>query len=138
MRCCKLTVALSSADLDEGVIRWDYGQPYMIRQRASDGFCVHNDPATHGCTVHAQRPLVCRKYDCRDDARVWIDYDKRIPAPLDAAVDVAKKEFDLMDRVQRRLLSIVGESTAINDVYPDADPTTGPTPAPGRRLYPRR
>ena len=36
-RCCKLTFSLSSADLDEGVIRWDYGQPYLIRQRASDG-----------------------------------------------------------------------------------------------------
>jgi Fe-S-cluster containining protein len=137
-RCCRMTFALSTLDLDEGVIRWDYGQPYMIRQRASDGFCVHNDPATKGCTVHAQRPLVCRKYDCRDDARVWIDYEQRIPAPLDAAVEVAKKEFDLMDRVQRRLLSVVGESNAINHVYPDDDPTTGPPPAPGRRMYRRR
>ena len=35
-RCCTLSFALSTADLDEGVIRWDYGQPYLIRQRASE------------------------------------------------------------------------------------------------------
>src|SRR5262249_18308276 len=43
-RCCRFSFGLSTEDLDEGVIRWDYGQPYLIRQRASDGFCVHNDP----------------------------------------------------------------------------------------------
>jgi len=59
-RCCQLTFCLSTQDLDEGVIRFDYGQPYLIRQRASDSYCVHNDPATHGCTVHTHRPRVCR------------------------------------------------------------------------------
>src|SRR5215831_11364771 len=29
-RCCKLTFALSFQDLDEGVVRWEYGMPYMI------------------------------------------------------------------------------------------------------------
>src|SRR5215510_4015871 len=51
-RCCQLSFALSTEDLDEGVIRWDYGQPYLIRQRASDGYCVHNHPDSHACTVH--------------------------------------------------------------------------------------
>jgi hypothetical protein len=25
---------------------------------------------------------VCRKYDCRHDQRIWIDFEARIPAPL--------------------------------------------------------
>ncbi|MBL0219994.1 MAG: YkgJ family cysteine cluster protein [Myxococcales bacterium] len=41
----------------------------MIRQRASDEYCVHNDPETHHCTVHSARPRVCRTYHCRDDKR---------------------------------------------------------------------
>jgi Fe-S-cluster containining protein len=127
---------LSSVDLDEGVIRWDYGQPYMIRQRASDGFCVHNDPTTHGCTVHAQRPAACRRYDCRKDERVWIDYERRIPAPLgtpgDGLHDV--ESFDLMERVKMRAAAEAIESNAVSRVYADDEPHEGPalTPRPPR------
>ena len=42
---------------------------------------MHNDPATHFCTVHAHRPRPCRVYDYSADARIWIDYAQRIPAP---------------------------------------------------------
>ena len=77
-RCCKLSFPLSTQDLDEGVIRWDYGEPYLIRQRASDGYCVHNGAGS--CTVHAQRPMICRTYTCKDDKRIWADFDARILA----------------------------------------------------------
>lgn len=80
-RCCTFAFFLSKQDLDEGVARWDYGNPYWIRQ-GPDGYCVHSDSATRACTIHAQRPHVCRRYDCRRDQRVWIDFDARIPAPL--------------------------------------------------------
>ncbi len=136
--CCKLDFPLSTQDLDEGVIRWDYGVPYMIRQRASDGFCVHNDPTTHGCTVHAQRPHICRKYDCRTDARVWLDYEKRIPTPSDAEIPDRDKPFDLGERVRRRANALFAEKTAIAYSWPEEEPATGPTPAPGSRLNPRR
>ena len=136
-RCCRMGFPLSTADLDEGVIRWDYGQPYMIRQRATDGFCVHNDPTTHGCTVHAQRPLVCRKYDCREDVRVWIDYEKRIPAPNDGR-DRGQKEFDLMERVRKRHEAMIVENNALVQVYPDDAPHTGPTLPPETRLFRKR
>lgn len=78
-RCCTLTFPLSFQDLDEGVVRWDYSRPYSIRHR-EDGYCVHQSP-THGCTVYDQRPAVCRTYDCRNDKRIWIDFENRIPAP---------------------------------------------------------
>lgn len=136
-RCCRMGFPLSSIDLDEGVIRWDYGQPYMIRQRATDGFCVHNDPDTHGCTVHAQRPLVCRKYDCREDVRVWIDYEQRIPAPLDVP-DRGQKSFDLMERVRKRHEAMILENNSLVQVYPDGEPRVGPAPALGTRLNVKR
>ncbi|MBK9032770.1 MAG: YkgJ family cysteine cluster protein [Myxococcales bacterium] len=80
-RCCKMSFPLSAQDLDEGVVRWRYDQPYVIRQRA-DGYCAHNDPATHGCGVYQHRPATCRSYDCRRDPRVWLDWDNKVPAPL--------------------------------------------------------
>ena len=81
-RCCSFKFFLSKQDLDEGAARWDYGNPYWIKQ-APDGFCVHSDPQTRGCAIHARRPHVCRQYDCRSDQRVWIDFEKRIPAPME-------------------------------------------------------
>lgn len=78
-RCCTFVFPLSSQDLDERVVRWDYGRPYQIGRR-SDGYCVHNQAGTCGCAVYEQRPAICRTYDCRQDARIWLDFEKRIPA----------------------------------------------------------
>ncbi|MGD0003980.1 MAG: YkgJ family cysteine cluster protein [Anaerolineaceae bacterium] len=80
-RCCTFKFFLTKQDLDEGVARWDYGNPYWIKQ-AADGYCIHSDPQTRACTIHGKRPHVCRQYDCRRDKRIWIDFEKRIPAPM--------------------------------------------------------
>ncbi len=111
-RCCTLTFPLSSQDLDEGIIRWDYGQPYMIRQRASDGYCVHNAPDTHGCTVHANRPLTCRRYDCRDDKRIWADFENRVVA-APGSENPASPPFDLMDRATKYTQAMQMERDAL-------------------------
>lgn len=79
-RCCTLALTLSFQDLDEGVVEWDYGLPYVVRKRP-DGMCVHNDAATRACTVYDKRPASCRRYDCRGDKRIWLDFEKRLPAP---------------------------------------------------------
>jgi Fe-S-cluster containining protein len=78
-RCCTLVFPLSAQDLDERVVRWDYGRPYQIARR-DDGYCVHNEPGTCHCSVYAQRPAICRGYDCRRDPRIWVDFEQRIPA----------------------------------------------------------
>ena len=78
--CCRLSFYLSKQDLGEGVVRWDVTRPYGILQR-EDGWCHHCDPVTKRCHVHEQRPLVCRGYDCREDARIWEDFEKAIPNP---------------------------------------------------------
>jgi Fe-S-cluster containining protein len=135
-RCCRLMFALSTQDLDEGVIRWDYGRPYMIRQRASDGYCVHNDPDRHGCTAYQHRPSVCRRYDCRQDARVWEDYERRIPAPLQATSpltpdDGVKRERPAPDmemlayKAHTRQIALTYESMAVHDTYSDVAPARG-------------
>jgi Fe-S-cluster containining protein len=138
-RCCMLSFALSTEDLDEGVIRWDYGQPYLIRQRASDGYCVHNHPDGHACTVHAQRPRVCRSYDCRKDARIWVDYEQRIPAPFAVGAFYDRgmgNDFELLERAKRRALAIRREAVAISETYADAAPRPGPKPEPAPKPDP--
>jgi Fe-S-cluster containining protein len=128
-RCCTFSFPLSTQDLDEGVIRWDYGQPYLIRQRESDGYCVHSDPDRHTCSVHAHRPRVCRLYDCRDDKRIWIDYEHRIPNPGPTPKE-PETGFDLLERARRRAAAALAEKKAISNTFADAGPTRGPKPTP--------
>jgi hypothetical protein len=81
-RCCAFTVELTSQDLDESVVRWDLGRPYLLLQ-GEDGYCTHLDRANDGgCTIYAQRPATCRTFDCRYDTRIWLDWEKRTPAPM--------------------------------------------------------
>jgi len=127
-RCCAMRFSLSTQDLDEGIIRWDYGQPYVIRQRGSDGYCVHNDPDTRFCTVREARPRVCRSYDCRDDARVWLDYEARIPAPLTSEPSEEPVTFDLLARARTRTTAVMVEHLGLGATYPDQEPKRGPKP----------
>jgi Fe-S-cluster containining protein len=78
--CCRLDFHLSRQDLHEGVVKWDVGRPYHIRRRA-DGWCHHSEKSTKRCRIHEERPLTCRQYDCRNDARIWEDFEQAIPSP---------------------------------------------------------
>jgi Fe-S-cluster containining protein len=78
--CCRLNFALSRQDIEEGIVRWDLGRPYMIAQDA-DGYCRHLDRGAHCCTVYANRPVPCRAYDCRKDKRIWLDFENKIVNP---------------------------------------------------------
>ena len=133
-KCCTLTFSLSSQDLDEGVIRWDYGRPYLIRQRASDGYCVHNDPETRFCSVRDARPRVCRRYDCRTDKRIWEDYEARIPAkpatPAPGTAETVEQmtTFDLLSRARTRTTAVMVEHLNMRMTYPELDPQRGPKP----------
>jgi hypothetical protein len=83
-RCCRLSFPLSFQDLDEGVVKWEYRKPYVIKHR-EDGYCVHNT-AHRGCSVYTHRPAVCGRYDCGNATRIGIDFETGIPArgPADA------------------------------------------------------
>jgi Fe-S-cluster containining protein len=75
--CCRLPFALSKQDVQEGIVKWDLGQPYM-NARDADGYCTHLDKCTGRCSVYARRPIPCRGYDCRKDQRIWLDFEKRL------------------------------------------------------------
>jgi hypothetical protein len=77
--CCRLPFALSREDVQEGIVRWDLGQPYFVAQRP-DGCCVHLGDDRR-CTVYDQRPVPCRGYDCRKDNRIWLDFENRVVNP---------------------------------------------------------
>ncbi|RPJ83103.1 MAG: YkgJ family cysteine cluster protein [Acidobacteria bacterium] len=78
--CCRLAFALSRQDVEEGIVRWDFTHPYMIARRPN-GYCQHLDQTRLSCTVHLHRPLPCRAYDCRNDKRIWEDFEKKIVSP---------------------------------------------------------
>ena len=114
-KCCTLHFSLSSQDLDEGVIRWDYGEPYVIRQRFDDGYCVHNEKGC--CSVYEQRPRPCRIYDCRTDQRIWADFDRRILAedsPFARREDAEAKPVDYPERVRIRQVTMAMEGFSLS------------------------
>jgi Fe-S-cluster containining protein len=78
--CCRLRFALSRQDVEEGIVQWDFRHPYFIAS-SEDGYCHHLDRTTSGCSIHANRPVPCRAYDCRRDQRIWSDFEQRIVSP---------------------------------------------------------
>jgi Fe-S-cluster containining protein len=78
--CCKLSFALARQDIEEGIVKWDLGHPYMIAKEG-DGYCVRLDKTTYKCKVWEKRPVPCRAFDCRNDKRIWLDFEKMIVNP---------------------------------------------------------
>jgi Fe-S-cluster containining protein len=123
-RCCRLTFPLSFQDLEEGGIQWNYARPYRIRQ-GDDGYCVHSEGATRRCALYQRRPAVCRSYDCRKDPRIWVDFERRIPA-LEDAIRPPVRLYDI-----RRP---PGDGASRMDESPEAAEPAGslePEPPPG-------
>jgi Fe-S-cluster containining protein len=89
--CCKLRFRLSHEDVEESVVRWNPRQPYHIEQ-GRDGACVHLDCMSRGCSIYTQRPLPCRAYDCRNDERIWLDFENRVINP--AILEPGWPEYD--------------------------------------------
>jgi len=94
--CCRLPFALSRQDVREGIVHWDLGQPYLI-EHEQDGYCTHMDRGTCACTIYPHRPVPCRGFDCRQDQRIWLDFEQRIPNP---AIEEADWPYSLLDEAQ--------------------------------------
>lgn len=93
--CCKLPFALSRQDVEEGVVRWEFGRPYMIAHD-SDGYCVHLDKQTYQCSVHDKRPVPCQGFDCRDNEKwkVWDDFaDKQLNPKFEETIKESNDNF---------------------------------------------
>jgi len=78
--CCRLSFALSVQDLEEGTVKWNFAQPYLIRHD-DDGYCHHVERETKRCHIYESRPVVCRAYDCRKDKRIWADFENKLVSP---------------------------------------------------------
>ncbi len=77
--CCSMAYPLTMQDIKEG-IRWSLGRPFL-NARGQDGYCVHWEHSNCRCSIYEQRPAVCREYSCRQDSRIWLDFDKMILNP---------------------------------------------------------
>ena len=76
--CCKMSFALSRQDIEEGIVKWELGHPYMIAKK-EDGYCVHLEKTTYTCKIRKNRPVPpCRAFDCRNDKRIWLDFENMI------------------------------------------------------------
>jgi len=73
--CCKLDFALTRGEVLAGRVQWDLARPFFVG-RAANGYCVHNDRRTGGCTVYADRPAICRGWSCANDPRIWKDFER--------------------------------------------------------------
>ena len=66
--CCTLTFALTRDEVQKGIIKHNPEKPFFISKN-TEGYCTHLDPNSMECTVWNDRPLRCRRYDCREDNR---------------------------------------------------------------------
>jgi len=89
-RCCGFEIRLSKQDLREGKLEWQIEKPYYLA-RDRTGYCVYQNKDSGLCGNYEHRPATCRRYDCREDKRVWIDFEKMIPAPMPAELVTIKR-----------------------------------------------
>src|SRR5829696_5978976 len=78
--CCTLRFPLSRQDVEEGLARWDFGRPYWNLTDGT-GYCVHCAPGKRHCKIYENRPAPCRLYDCREDKRIWADFENMVVNP---------------------------------------------------------
>jgi Fe-S-cluster containining protein len=89
-RCCSFGVVLQRSDVEEGELEWDIDKPYRLA-RDPDGYCRHLGREDGWCQRYEHRPATCRRYSCKEDRRVWIDFEARIPAPLPSTLIPLKR-----------------------------------------------
>lgn len=85
-RCCSYSVTLSPQDVAEAKLKWELYEPYRLAKDRTTGYCRYVR-ADASCSVYEDRPATCRLYDCREDQRVWLDWENKIPAPMERGAE---------------------------------------------------
>lgn len=67
--CCSFQFALTKEEVKKGHLAHDQSRPFFIAKDA-DGYCGHIERNTLRCTVWSERPLRCRRYDCKKDPQI--------------------------------------------------------------------
>lgn len=57
--CCKMSFALSRQDIEECIVKWDLGHPYMIA-KDENRYCAHLEKTGCACSIWKNRPVPCR------------------------------------------------------------------------------
>lgn len=71
--CCRIfRVNLTAEEVRHGIVEWNPARPYTIRFNKAG--CCHLG-TSGSCTVYAERPRVCSTYSCRNDVRIWEDFE---------------------------------------------------------------
>ena len=68
-KCCTFHFALTKEEVKKGHLKHNPARPFFIA-RDDDGYCPHLDRSSLRCTVWSDRPLRCRRYDCKEDPQV--------------------------------------------------------------------
>ena len=131
--CCRLhTMPLTPQEVESDAYDWDPKRPYSLR-KVREG-CAHLKPGTCVCSVHASRPGACAAYSCENDARIWEDFEKKIPnrelekwlAPLQVSVTLDQTASPAPPAPTRTAEA----RTAGPAPAPSAAPAPEPAPAP--------
>lgn len=78
--CCRIfPVHLTAREVHSNLYRWNPKQPYSLRKNRLG--CIHLEAGTCRCNIYAERPQICQSYSCREDKRVWQDFDRMILNP---------------------------------------------------------
>lgn len=67
-KCCTLQFALTKEEVQKGHLKHNPSRPFFIA-RDVDGYCPHLERNSLRCNVWSERPLRCRRYDCRNDSQ---------------------------------------------------------------------
>lgn len=67
--CCTFQFALTKEEVRKGHVKHNPSRPFFIA-RDADGYCPHLERNTLRCVVWSERPLRCRRYDCKEDPHV--------------------------------------------------------------------
>lgn len=78
--CCKLEICLTKQDIEEQMAIINRRYPFFVAQDTS-GYCVHLEDLGM-CDIYEKRPAVCRAFDCSNDTRIWLDFDRMIINPM--------------------------------------------------------
>jgi Fe-S-cluster containining protein len=78
--CCRIfNVPLTPKEVHEGRIDWNPRVPYLVHKNRLG--CVNLQSGDCSCSIYDSRPSTCSSYSCKNDKRIWSDYEKKILNP---------------------------------------------------------
>jgi hypothetical protein len=78
--CCRIfNILLTAEEIDSNRYDWNPRLPYTLHKNRLG--CVYLCSSNWSCSVHDGRPSSCKGFSCKNDQRIWLDYENRIINP---------------------------------------------------------